>query len=62
MNKALSCLKVKNLDDVKDLVQEGARLKKLEGARKGKGIQRQIEGDIAKLESVDETILDDYTF
>lgn len=51
MNKALSCLKVKNLDDVKDLVQEGARLKKLEGAKKGKGIQRQIEGDIAKLES-----------
>ena len=55
MNKALRCLKVKNLDDVKDLVQKGARLvcERLRVTAKRKGQskpfwKRQTEGDTAK--------------
>ena len=55
MNMAISCLKVKNLDDVKDLVRAGVRhvCERLRVTAKRKEQKdpfwkKQIESDIAK--------------
>ena len=69
MNKVLHYLKVKNLDNVKDLVQAGARLAYerpgVTAKRKGQResfLKRPIKGDIAKvqkdLSQIDEWVKD----